>query len=89
MWYGRCGRQLVVGLVSSLQPSGFHQLFQNSFVGKTTPTCTTPDYPSASASSSLILTSNTLLPLSHYPTKTSGSGSGRASNTGSKLIPVQ
>ena len=71
----------VVGLEGTLQPSGLHQLFQNSYVGKTAPTCTTATHPFTSAPSLLIVTSNTLVPPSHYPTKTSGSG--RTSNTDS------
>jgi len=79
----------VVGLEGTLQPSGLHQLCQNRNVGKTAPTWTTTTHPSTSASFVLIVTSNTLVPLSHYPTKTSVSGSGRTSNTGSKLVLVQ
>jgi len=73
----------VVGLEGTLQPSGLHQLCQNRNVGKTAPTWTTTTHPSTSASFVLIVTSNTLVPLSHYPTKTSGNG--RTSNTSSKL----
>jgi len=75
------------GLEGTLQPSSLHQLFQNSYVGKTAPTCTTTTHLFASALCLLIVTSNTLVPPSHYPTKISGSG--RSSNTGSKLVPVQ
>ena len=75
------------GLEGTLQPSSLHQLFQNSYVGKTAPMCTTTTHPFASALCLLIVTSNTLVPPSHYPIKTSGSG--RSSNTGSKLVPVQ
>merc|ERR1712238_409025 len=75
--------EIVVGLEGNLQPSGLHQLYQNSYVGKTAPMWTTTTHPSALASSLLILIFNTLVLPSHYPTKTSRSG--RTSNTGCKL----
>ena len=52
--------------------------------------CTITTYTSASGSSLLIVTPNTLIvPPSHSPTKTGGSKSGKNSYTGSKLVPGQ